>query len=565
MKKLRFLLAIFLVIGTVFASTGCPQNTGGQTSEAIPSPVIVVRTDTYLVASSDAPAQIKAQADYVCDGTADQIEINAALAIRSVKLSIGTFKIANNDSIAVPSNRSLIGDGYNNTLITITSGSSGVPVIINSDTSGGNTNIIIRDLKVDGNESGVRDYTPGITLQKVTGGEISGCWVQNCNAGGGTKRGWGIGVVQSSQIEIFNNVTTDNQHAGIRVTKACSKINIHHNKSYLNDAEGIAVSTESNSGSFTGEANTNIIIDSNILWGNSTLSTETVEAISVEDKATSGAGNQHRYITVINNQINGNYGGITFYRAPSVGTLESDSLVANNIITGCTGKTSSIQISCNSYLKVSGNKVIGSVASNGIALLKSDYSSVANNDISGCAGLGIAVTDSPYSKINLNNINTCTSVPIDVISGSNDCNISDNTIVAAASIRGLALLDSSPRCTISDNNITVSGQNNGDGIDIRGTSGYCLIEGNEIINAEAATTPNSSGIHINSDYNKIIGNKIYGINPGHQFYYAIDNDASADNNTYTDNDLIGGFRVAAFHLAGTNFILKDNQGDVAPR
>jgi parallel beta-helix repeat protein len=37
------------------------------------------RTATYVIAASDAPANVKAQADYVCDGTADEVEINAAI------------------------------------------------------------------------------------------------------------------------------------------------------------------------------------------------------------------------------------------------------------------------------------------------------------------------------------------------------------------------------------------------------------------------------------------------------------------------------------------------------
>jgi hypothetical protein len=41
--------------------------------------VRVARTATYVVAASDAPAHVKKQADYVCDGTDDQVEIQAAI------------------------------------------------------------------------------------------------------------------------------------------------------------------------------------------------------------------------------------------------------------------------------------------------------------------------------------------------------------------------------------------------------------------------------------------------------------------------------------------------------
>ena len=57
------------------------------------------RTATLVVAASNAPAASKAQADYVCDGTADNVEIQAAINALPVtgglvELSGGTFNIA---------------------------------------------------------------------------------------------------------------------------------------------------------------------------------------------------------------------------------------------------------------------------------------------------------------------------------------------------------------------------------------------------------------------------------------------------------------------------------------
>lgn len=48
----------------------------------------------YVVAATDAPAAVKARADYVCDGTADEVQINTALALGSVQLTDGTYTIA---------------------------------------------------------------------------------------------------------------------------------------------------------------------------------------------------------------------------------------------------------------------------------------------------------------------------------------------------------------------------------------------------------------------------------------------------------------------------------------
>lgn len=49
---------------------------------------------TIVVAANNAPATVKARADYVCDGTADEVQLNAALATgTSVVMTDGTYSI----------------------------------------------------------------------------------------------------------------------------------------------------------------------------------------------------------------------------------------------------------------------------------------------------------------------------------------------------------------------------------------------------------------------------------------------------------------------------------------
>ena len=88
---------------------------------------------TYLVAASTARDEIKAVADYVCDGTDDQAEINAAwLAVESlniaggrVVLSAGTFNIT--DGVVVNPDQTepgvMVGAGRGGTLLSMVSGS----------------------------------------------------------------------------------------------------------------------------------------------------------------------------------------------------------------------------------------------------------------------------------------------------------------------------------------------------------------------------------------------------------------------------------------------------------
>lgn len=72
------------------------------------------RSATLVVAASDAAPQSKLGADFVCDGTADEVEINAAISALpapggKVVLTEGTFELAS--AVALVSNTTLEGSG----------------------------------------------------------------------------------------------------------------------------------------------------------------------------------------------------------------------------------------------------------------------------------------------------------------------------------------------------------------------------------------------------------------------------------------------------------------------
>jgi len=74
---------------------------------------------SLLVAASDAAQSIKDRADYLCDGTADEVEINAALSAgKAVMLSAGTFNLAAGQSIVDPGSVpiALVGSGWSTVL-----------------------------------------------------------------------------------------------------------------------------------------------------------------------------------------------------------------------------------------------------------------------------------------------------------------------------------------------------------------------------------------------------------------------------------------------------------------
>jgi hypothetical protein len=67
----------------------------------------------YLVAANNAPADVKSQADYVCDGAADDVEIQAAIDALAnggtLILSQGAFSLA--DTLTLGANVRIIGQG----------------------------------------------------------------------------------------------------------------------------------------------------------------------------------------------------------------------------------------------------------------------------------------------------------------------------------------------------------------------------------------------------------------------------------------------------------------------
>ncbi|MBN1787536.1 MAG: right-handed parallel beta-helix repeat-containing protein [Sedimentisphaerales bacterium] len=138
---------------------------------------------TFLVAASNAHPTVKQIADYVCDGTADQVEIQAAMDILpalggKVVLSEGVFTTA--AKIEIPSYVWLQGAGYATELVC---GAFSDPVLVNSEIDTGNTGITISDLKIDAsaqisNQTG-NNYENAIQFRKVTYSTISNIYASD--------------------------------------------------------------------------------------------------------------------------------------------------------------------------------------------------------------------------------------------------------------------------------------------------------------------------------------------------------------------------------------------------
>lgn len=120
----------------------------------------IPRTATFVVAASDASDAMKAQADYLCDGTADDVQIQAAIDALSatyggvVQLSEGTFAIS--ASIRLKTGTVLHGLGrsrFNPDTGTILSAASGLNDAVIKLDSANVKHVEIADLVIDGNEA----------------------------------------------------------------------------------------------------------------------------------------------------------------------------------------------------------------------------------------------------------------------------------------------------------------------------------------------------------------------------------------------------------------------------
>src|SRR3990167_9545943 len=118
---------------------------------------------TLVVAASDALDSSKATADYVCDGTADDVDINLAIAALpaggKVLLTEGTFYIT---ATIIPITGTTLEGVGNSTLLYLVSGTS--DDVIGTLAGASTTDVVIRDLKIDGNKAGQTTTGHGINI-----------------------------------------------------------------------------------------------------------------------------------------------------------------------------------------------------------------------------------------------------------------------------------------------------------------------------------------------------------------------------------------------------------------
>ncbi len=141
-----FAMAIFISVIIAIVCTGCGRDTG-PTSPG----------NHYVVAASNSSVASKAQADYVCDGTDDHVQIQAAIDALpavggSVVLSEGNFV---GEQVVVKSNVTLKGQGYSTTYTLESGVNEAIIYGEGAATYEDLQNIVIESFRINGNRFNV--------------------------------------------------------------------------------------------------------------------------------------------------------------------------------------------------------------------------------------------------------------------------------------------------------------------------------------------------------------------------------------------------------------------------
>lgn len=175
---------------------------------------IALTSDVKKVKLTVCSSTATGPCDYTCDGTADDVQIQAAIdAANAVELSDGTFNIS--AKINIDDYQTLSGQGYTTHLKAIAG--LNTDVAGNEDTTNGNSNIIVRGIRFDANNTEQTANNNAFFATKVTYSIWENCWFEK-----GHKETWGVAGGEGLSLHESNyNLISDsfflnNQYDGLK-------------------------------------------------------------------------------------------------------------------------------------------------------------------------------------------------------------------------------------------------------------------------------------------------------------------------------------------------------------
>jgi len=320
------------------------------------------RTATYVVAASGAPAHVKAQADYVCDGTADNVEIQAAITASpatgsEIQLVGNIFHIA----ATITMNKhdmTLRGQGKYATELLLDNGVDDSVITILQDIR----YPTIKDLNIDGNKTnqsagdGITTAGIGTIIEECTfdqcyrdsihvegsAGHVAPFFIRDvicgnagrynlygyyCHDSWVTNSIFGYSVqhnilINSNDIYMLNNNIYSAGWNGAAYAGDYNNIQIYglFNRiigNFINDAARRAISAD---------ACENLIISDNNIWNNNQLNDAAIPSIAI------GSGGGISSFLVTNNHFIGP--NPDYYVSVSVGGFANSGSVTGNWVDG---------------------------------------------------------------------------------------------------------------------------------------------------------------------------------------------------------------------------------------
>lgn len=397
-------------------------------------------TEAVLVAANDSSAADKAAADYIADGTDDQVQINAALTSADpagsgrktgrVFLFGGTYTTHQtnngNATVLVPNNTTLAGAGAG-TVIQLGDIDAADNLIENANKTTG-AGVTIRDLTIDGQDTAnTAGSQSGIYFDTIGNGTTQGGKVINVDV----KDFRDIGIVlDDADNSIVERSTSVGSTYGISISWGSTNNTITGNKFQSNSSTGMYL----NDGTF------NTLTSNNVLDNGS-------GGINFESSSQNN--------TLTGNTLRGN-GGNSIRVASSYNTISGNTIYANGDAVSFSGATNN---------SVNGNNIDGAGGSGvGFRLASSSNNNTINGNNFRNTG-GSTTSNGIY--IDASDGNTITSNGITDASCSSNCysinifnSTSDNTYLSGntfATSAGTATINDSGTGTIYANQSKAAG------------------------------------------------------------------------------------------------------------
>lgn len=402
---------------------------------------------TLVIAASDS--RIASTADYVCDGTADQTEINNAITALSstggeIKLLEGNYSITG--TINLKDSITLTGCGWN-TIITPSSAISGNKMF----NIQGIEDVIIQDICMDGDSraslNAVVICPSGATPSKHI--RIKNCEMRNLGYMGVYLEST---TVEQSDIRVENNWMHNVLGCGLRLTKAknvlfennvledfppqgtqvavcicCSKDVTIKNNIINNCSSGGTLRGAIWMGNYYGDGE-NIIIDGNIINNSGTYGIGFI--------GNGGNGYDLTNVIITNNIIVGGANtqdGIGFSNEISTHNgVISNVFIDNNIVTGCSdwgldfnnpaGTITDVFIRDNVFSGTAGNLRVGAGVTNEIITDNEGYNPVGVSSIAVSASIFTHIAGATAESVYVSG-----GTVTDIKKGGNDFGLTSGT------------------------------------------------------------------------------------------------------------------------------------------